>query len=352
MAEPVFTPSGTGLTTPPPIQSRPVKRRGIFSKIFWTLVLLFLFASVAINLVLLVTVGALSGHEGGVADVSEETIVSGGSDRIAVLPISGAIDEAMAERVRVFVEFIKNDSSIKAVVLEVDSPGGGVTASDEIYHTLTTFSHEHNVHIWVSMRSLAASGGYYVSMAAEKIYAEPTTITGSIGVIWPAFEISDLLVKIGVTPEIITSSQATYKDAASPFKKFSQQDIEYIRGLVNDAHGKFRHIVQTGRAGKLKKDINEIAIGKVWPADVAKNEFGLVDEIGYLDDVCTALAAAKKISNPTIVRLKERHGLLEALGASSNISGGKIQIDPKMIYELQNPKMEYRYIPPTFGMKE
>ncbi len=90
-------------------------------------------------------------------------------------------------------------------------------------------------------------------MAAEKIYAEPTTITGSIGVIWPAFEISDLLVKIGVTPGIITSSQATYKDAASPFKKFTQQDIDYIRAWSMMPTANYRHIVQTGRAGKTQK---------------------------------------------------------------------------------------------------
>jgi len=359
MSEPSFTPASANpvLTTPPPLAPPPVqcKKRSVLVRLLAIFVLLVLGVSVLGNIVLLVTVaglGSLSGLGDGSANVTEETLVSGGRKRIAVLPIEGAIDESMVERVRVFADAIQHDMSIKAVVLAVDSPGGGVTASDEIYHTLKELKQKRQIPIWVSMGSLAASGGYYVSMAADKIYAEPTTITGSIGVIWPAFECSNLLEKIGVTPEIITSSEAKFKDAASPFKKFTPEDVAYIRSLVNDAHGKFRKIVENGRAGKLKKDISEIAIGKVWPADVARDEFGLVDEIAYLDQVYSKLAAEEGLTNPTVVRLKERHSILEALGAASTMHGGKLQIDPKMIYELQNPKMEYRYIPPTFGMKE
>ena len=161
------------------------------------------------------------------------------------------------------------------------------------------------------MGGLAASGGYYVSMAGEKIYAEPTTLTGSIGVIWPAFEITDLMQKIGVTPEIITSTPAVWKDSGSPFAKFTPKDIDYIRGLVNNAHERFAEIVVAGRGKRLKLPITDIAIGKIWSATEARDKYGLVDEIGYLDQVYTQLAAAKGISNPTVVRLKERHSLLE-----------------------------------------
>ena len=84
----------------------------------------------------------------------------------------------------------------------------------------------------VCMRSLAASGGYYLSMPADKIYAEPTTMTGSIGVIWPAFEVSGLLEKIGVTPEMIASDQAVWKETGSPFKKFTDEDRKYIKDLM------------------------------------------------------------------------------------------------------------------------
>lgn len=310
---------------------------------------LFLIGSLACNLVLFAAIATLqggsAGEDGVTARVAKDVVVRGGNDKIAILPAHGAVDEAMVERVHRYIAGIKADSRIRAVVLEVDSPGGTITASDEIHHMLTGLRAS-NYRLYVSMKSLAASGGYYISMPAESIYAEPTTITGSIGVIWPAFEMSGLLQKIGVTPEIITSDEAVYKDTASPFKKFTEEDRKYIKLLVNDAHKKFAGIVDTGRRGKLTVPMDQIAIGRVWPAEEAK-KLGLIDEIAYTEDVCLALAKAEGISNPTIVRMKDRTGLFDLLGVAANANRGKITLDPKMIYEMQTPRMEYRYIDPT-----
>jgi protease-4 len=286
-----------------------------------------------------------SNTEGPASRVEAETLRPGaglgGGDKIAVVPVAGAVDESMAEDMLAFCEFIKRDSSIKGVVLEVDSPGGGITASDEIHHLFADLKATGRRMV-VSMRSLAASGGYYVSMPADKIYAQPTTLTGSIGVIWPAFEVTEMMDKVGVTPEIIKSDSANdFKDAGSPLKKFTEKDRDYIRGLVNNAQDKFSAVVVAGRRGKLKQPIGEIAVGRIWPADEAL-KLGLIDEIAYLDQVCTQTAADLGLSNPTIVRLRRKTGLLEALTAKSFSPKIELKIDGDSLKAAAPSRMEYR----------
>jgi len=341
------------MTTPhfPPQSPLPAppRRRGL--KIYAFLVTLLFAGSLFVIFVLLMfVIGVLGSTMGGSGRfntpanrVSTEVLVSGGSDQIAILPISGSIDDRMYDYVRNYCDYIKNDRSIKAVIIEVDSPGGGVTASDEIYHELMELKKTHK--LVVSMRSLAASGGYYVSMAADKLYAEPTTLTGSIGVIWPSFQVTDMMQKIGVKPEFIKSSNASdYKDAGSPFKEMTDEDRDYIRGLLNNMHDKFAVIVSTGRSGKLTKPIQEIAVGKIWTADDAKT-LGLIDGIAYLDEVCANTASDAGLHNPTIIRLKNRLGLLEALSASSVLGGGKVEVNlnPRQLENSGAGSMEFRF---------
>jgi protease-4 len=258
----------------------------------------------------------------------------------------------MVERMRIFVDHVKDDPNVKAVILEINSPGGGITASDEIHHLFTDLRTKYQKKLVVSMRTLAASGGYYVAVPAEKIYAQPTTLTGSIGVIWPAFEVTGMLDKIGVTPEVIKSDQANdFKDAGSPLHKFTDKDREYIKGLVNNAHQRFRKIVEDGRKGKLAVSIDEIAIGKIWTAEEAKAK-GLVDEIAYPDQIVAAVAAEAGLSDPKVVRLKKRGGLLDALTASSPFGSTHVELklDPSTLQQVQDAaagRLEYRYAGPT-----
>ena len=147
-----------------------------------------------------------------------------------------------------------------------------------------------------------------------------------------------------MTPEIIKSnSSSDYKDAGGPFRPFTDKDREYIRGLVNNAQDKFSAVVDAGRKGKLKKPIAEVAIGKIFTADEAL-DLGLIDEIAYLDDVCTKTAADVGLTNPTIVRLKIRSGFLEALTAAAPGGSPKVElkVDPALVDELMHPRMEYK----------
>ncbi len=341
-------PAGPQIIFQPP----PARRsRNLGWKIATVLLVLILLCSLGANFLGLLIMGLRgAASASSSANIQEETLRAGGSDKVAILPVLGEIDDTMADRVRRFCQAVRDDSAIRAVVVHVDSPGGSVTSSDEIHHMFTQLAHDGQRTLVVSMGSMAASGGYYICMPAEKIYAEPTTLTGSIGVIWPAFEASDLLKKIGITPEIITSTEAVHKDTGSFLRKFTDADRTRILALVNDAHAKFRAIVAAGRAGKLTVPMTQIATGDIWPADQART-LGLIDGIAYLDEVCTAAARDAGIGNPTIVRLRESHSLFDVLGgagaaATPNNAQVHVDLDPKKVLsELETPRLEYRFVP-------
>lgn len=342
------------MTDLPPLQSHaatpslPPRRSGRGWQIFSIILVLLLLISIGANfffgMLSLILAGNMESSPS--AHVEQDVLTSGSRQKVAVVPAAGAVDEEMVERLRKFIAGVEADKSIVAVVVEVDSPGGGITASDEIHHMFTQLAQKYP--LIISMRSLAASGGYYISMPARKIYAQPTSLTGSIGVIWPAFEASRLLDKIGVTPEIITSDEARYKDTGAPYRKFTDTDRAYIKTLVNDAHGKFRQIVADGRKGKLKEPIEDVAVGRIWPASKAL-DMGLVDEIGYLEDACKEAANAVGYPDATVVRLREKVGLLEILGVSARKPSVEIKLDSSLIYQLHSAKGEYRYAPGLIG---
>ena len=324
-------------SVPTPPQPR---RRGL--KIYAILVTLLFVGSLFLIFSLLMLIGVLGsamGTMGGGGNVTTETLVSGRHEKIAILPISGVIDANMYEQVRNFCNHIKSDRSIKAVIVEVDSPGGTVTASDEIYYELLQLKQSHP--LTVSMRSMAASGGYYVAAASDKIYAQPTTITGSIGIIMTTFQLTDLMQKLGIKPESIKSSNADdYKDAGSPFREMTDEDRTYFRNLLDSMHNKFAHIVDTSRTGKLSKPINEIAVGKIWTSDDAKS-LGLIDDIAYPNEVWSHTATAAGLHNYTVIRLKTRISILDALSASTP----KIELNltPKQLESPTSHQLQFRH---------
>jgi protease-4 len=171
--------------------------------------------SLAMNIYLLLFSGLLGGGSSAV----QNTILSGDSaQKIAVVPISGIIDQAMSLKIDRYLRSIERDKNVKAIVLDVDSPGGTVTASDEIYHRLREFkasmaTQGRSVPIVATMGSLAASGGYYVSCAADYVFAQPTTLTGNIGVLLPRYNINKLADQWGVQETTLESGGAPFKNA-------------------------------------------------------------------------------------------------------------------------------------------
>lgn len=183
-----------------------------------------------------------------------------------------------------------NDARVRAVVLRINSPGGGVTASDTMYAELAAFRQRTRKPVVASMLDLAASGGYYLACGADRIYAQPTTVTGSIGVIMIAPEITGTMQKLGIATNVIKSGEL--KDAGSPFREMSAPDRAVFEGMISAMYERFLGVVRAGRPHLTESRIRELADGRVYLAPEAK-QHGLIDEIGTLDQ---AIAAAKELA--------------------------------------------------------
>ncbi|MCS6876275.1 MAG: signal peptide peptidase SppA [Aquificaceae bacterium] len=229
-------------------------------------------------------------------------------ERVAVLKVKGAIVDP--DRIVAKVQQAKEDKSIKALVLRVDSPGGSVGASQEIYRSLEEFKSSGKPLV-VSMGNVSASGGYYISSPADVIFANPGTITGSIGVIVQHTEVKDLLEKVGIKTTAIKTGK--FKDTLSPLKSLTEEEKEYIQNTIQDAYEQFIQAVLKHRAKKISEQkLREIADGRIFTGKVAK-ELGLVDELGNLQD---AINRAKKLANVPDARvfyMEERKGFFRRL---------------------------------------
>jgi protease-4 len=197
-------------------------------------------------------------------------------EKIGVLPIDGAITESDT-LVSQLVE-LRKDRRIKAIILRVNSPGGGVGPSQEIYREIRKTIEKKKV--VASLGSLAASGGYYVASAANKIVANPGTLAGSIGVIMEFVQVEELLKKIGVSVEVLKTGE--FKDIGSIHRKLSERDRQMIRTLVFDVQGQFVEAVAQGRDLPVEK-VREIADGRILSGAQCK-ELGLVDQLGNFED--------------------------------------------------------------------
>ena len=208
------------------------------------------------------------------------------SGQIAVLDLEGIIFDS-----RDFNDQLKeygNRSSIKAVVLRINSPGGGVAASQEIYEAVKKFRAETKKKVVVSMSSVAASGGYYIACAADKIFANPGSITGSIGVIAEWYNYGDLLKWAKMQSIVIKSGEL--KDAGSPTRPLTDAEKAYFQGLINNMYDQFVGAVAFGRKMNVQT-VRHLADGRVYTGQEAKAN-GLIDEIGTFQD---ALSAATKM---------------------------------------------------------
>ncbi len=233
-------------------------------------------------------------------------------DRIAVIKVEGVIVDP--EPVIRKIEKAREDSSVKALVLRVDSPGGSVGASQEIYRALERFK-ESKKPVVVSMGNVAASGGYYISVPADYIYANPGTITGSIGVIIQHIDYKELLNRIGVSTTAIKTGK--FKDTLSPFRKLTEEEKEYLESTIQDAYQQFISAILKYRSGKISEEkLKSIADGRIMTGLMAQ-KVGLVDGIGNIED---AIDMAKKLSRAEKARvfyMEDRKGFLRRfLGAN------------------------------------
>jgi protease-4 len=227
-------------------------------------------------------------------------------EKVALIRVTGVIIDS-TDVIDELKEYAK-DNSIKAVVLRVDSPGGAVAPSQEIYEEVLKL--KENKKVIVSMGSVAASGGYYIAAPADKIVANAGTLTGSIGVIMEIPNVSGLMKKIGVETQIVKSG--SYKDIASVFRSLKPEEKEILQSVLDDVHDQFIRAVSDGRGMKVE-DIKSIADGRIFTGRMAK-ELGLVDELGNLQD---AIMLAGKLTGikgePHVVSKKEEFSILDLI---------------------------------------
>jgi protease-4 len=328
---------------PPP----PPRRGGAGWGILVAILLLLLSLSIVMNLVLGISVVAVGVFDG--RNIEETTLVSGATDQqIAVVPLEGVITESSRKEFDQILRHIGEDKNVKGLVIDIDSPGGEVTPSDEIYQQILKFKSDHSgLPVAASMRGLGASGAYYAACGCDTIVAQETTITGSIGVLWPNYNFADLMQKYGVRDTTIVSDGAPYKDAGSPTRSLNSEHEVYLRGLVNSEFKRFKAVVSKSRGSKLKPSLDEIANGKAYSAVEAKQN-GLIDDIGYVDKAINYVATNAKLSNPNVVRYEQKGALFDRFpfamqrgspsAASTKIDGMNLEIDRKLFDSLMHPR--------------
>lgn len=266
------------------------------------------------------------------------------SDKIAILEISGTIMPPFTERILGTIEQIEDDKTVKGVVLLIDSPGGLVADSHQIYHRLEQFRERkaragENLPIYVAMSRMAASGGYYVAMGAGpegKIYAEPTTWTGSIGVIIPRYDVSKLASDFGVRAEPLTTGP--FKDSMSPFRELAPEERVLWEEIMDDSFQRFQQVIVAGRKDLDEAEVRELATGRIFTADQAKAN-GLIDEIGYLEDAVDALQTQLGLSEARVVKYEYPATLADLLLGSAQ---ARQPVDPwRAIMESSVPRAMY-----------
>jgi len=306
---------------------------------FWIVAALAVLFFVSTVLLLLALVGVAVGKggleaRGGPAEeqLVEQTVQGEGTNKILLIPINGVIADLPDEglfgggpglitTVRDALRAARKDEEVKAVLLEIDSPGGGITASDVVYHELQEFHQDTKKDIVSLLGDVAASGGYYVAAASQRIVAHPTTVTGSIGVLIPLVGIEGLLDKVGVKVRPIKSGPM--KDVGAMSREMTPEERAMLQTIVNEYYERFVTVVHNGMKGRnvaitLEK-LKGYCDGRVFTGEQAK-QIGFVDEIGYFKDAVRAACdrAGIKPGEARVITYHRKPGLLETILSRSS----------------------------------
>ncbi|QDG54436.1 signal peptide peptidase SppA [Persicimonas caeni] len=264
---------------------------------------------------------------------SDDSGIGGADNQVGIIEVKGPIMESK-KTVEDLRKFTKRDS-IKGIVVRVDSPGGAVAPSQEIFQAVKRASKKKPV--VVSMGSTAASGGYYIALGAEHIIANSGTVTGSIGVISQLFNVEGLLEKVDV--QVNTVKTGKYKDAGSPFREFGAEDREYFRALLDDIYEQFIEDVAEARGLELS-EVRKVADGRVFTGRQAK-EYKLVDAIGTFQDAVDWVKDEAKIDGDA----KLVYPAKEDLGFLSQVIEGATDTVVNQVRSRHSPVVEYRMAP-------
>jgi protease-4 len=278
----------------------------------------------------------------------EEQVIEGtGADKIVLMDVTGVIssegggallgvsrEKGMIASVREQLDAARQDEHVKAVVIRINSPGGGVTASDSLYHEIKKYKHDTGAKIVAHLTDTGASGGYYAALAADRITAQPTTITGSIGVTMLRVDATGLMQKIGINAQHISSGPE--KSMGSPFRAMTPEEKKIFQTLIDSLYGRFVDLVADERK-MAPEHARHLADGRIYTGPEAK-EAGLVDGIGYLEnafDLAKKLAGIEKATVVSYLRPGQYRPNIYALNL--NLFSVNLQ-------ELSKPGMNFTYL--------
>jgi protease IV len=362
MGPPMGAPMGPGympmmppMMMPPMMPYPPGKPPRSFTRaIFLTLATSIFGFSILANIYLLM----LSGLTGGRGS-QQSSIVEGDPHQLILsIPVNGVIQDSLADRFERMMNQAEKNPDLKAIVLEIDTPGGTVGASDRMYMRILDFKAAHpSIPVITSMGSFATSGGYYIACGTNYIFAEEITLTGNIGVLLQRINVSKLAEKWGLQDDTVAAPAVGFKTAGSPFKAPTTQETVYWQGLIDEVFLRFKTVVTTGRP-KLTKSIDIIADGRAYTAKDAL-ALGLVDVIGHPKDAYKYLATTAGLNNPTVIKLKEPPSLLSLFGSSDDskfsgaspaaanggvqVNGVNVNFDASLVNSLLTPHLLYMW---------
>ncbi|TFE00915.1 signal peptide peptidase SppA [Jeotgalibacillus salarius] len=286
--------------------------------------------------------------------LSEEVIETGSAtNRIAVIDLNGTIQDtgetggllgAAGYNHAHFMEQlnqVKEDVSIKGVVLSVNTPGGGVVESAQIHDKILEIQEEAGKTVYVSMGAQATSGGYYVAAPADKIFASRETMTGSLGVILQSINYGELAENYGV--EFVTVTSGEFKDMLNPAEEVREEDLEIVRSILNDSYDGFVDVIANGR--EMSEDrVREIADGRIYNG-VQALELDLIDEFGYEEDVISAIKTDLDIENASVIHYGMPNDLssLLSLQVQKTLGGLEGQILSEVMSHTGGPRPMYLY---------
>ncbi|WP_339251005.1 signal peptide peptidase SppA [Sporosarcina sp. FSL W8-0480] len=317
-----------------------------------------IFISVGVNSLSYIFTRDLNGfleQMGATNNAYSEKIIEQGTnrDRIAVLKLDGVIQDVGSSSIFATTGYnhqffmsqlddVLNDQSVKGVILSVNTPGGGVVESSDIYDSIRAIQIEREIPIYVAMGGMAASGGYYVSAPADKIFVHPETITGSIGVIMESVNYAKLAEKYGI--DFNTIKTGPYKDIMSGSREMTKEEHEMLQEMVNDSYGRFVDIIVEGR-NMSPEAVKKVADGRIMNGRQAI-EAGLADEVGKMGDVIDAIKADYKLEGATVFEYAPMDSFASIFGVNvGNLFGRNVESEliGKLLSDYDAPRMMYLY---------
>jgi protease-4 len=320
---------------------------------FGVALFLALCLSMLANLVLFGMLAASDGGSGprtlntmtGVS-FEEEILVSGGQEKVVVIPLQGIISfgesgpsgASMVEEVKTALEQALNDPDVVSVVFSVDSPGGEITASDVLYHSISQFAEHKPVVVFIN--SVGASGAYYAACGANWIMSNPTSFTGSIGVIISTLNYEDLFGKVGLQSIVFKSGK--FKDMLSGTRPISPAEAEYVQGLVMQSYERFLGIVAESRELNAEMLRDGAADGRILSGEDAL-EAKLIDQVGYIEESYTKAMELAEVEEATVVRYQPTFsfasffrifGEAPSAQVEVNLTPSGVRLEPGRLYLL------------------